>query len=112
MVDMQPAPGLAYDDNVNLDAQRAEHGSTVRSVTVGGKRFELPPQLTVKTIRLFSKIASGGPTAAAASLDVLLEALFGEQADEAAGLITVDELGVIMARYGMTPGESSASPGS
>lgn len=95
---------------VNLDAVHREQNSEPSTVEVDGLVFEIPARLTLKTMKTFTKLAIASGADAADALDVIMRALFGERADEAADHVGVDDLVEIIKSYGSSPGESSASP--
>jgi hypothetical protein len=107
-------PGKAIDLNA-VRAARAEElaGSEPDFISVGEDRYELPVELPVTVLEGFAKAANGDdPTA-------ILDAIRGILGDGANELVhkhklTVPELRYLLEQtvgeYGLTLGESSASP--
>lgn len=101
---------------IDLDQRRAEANAEPIEVVVAGRSFTLPAILPVALTLKVDQLARDGTTGeldattAEAVFRALVTGLAGDQAEELMELISLDELQHLMvAAYGMTVGESSAS---
>ena len=100
---------------IDLDQRRQEAHREPVEVVVGGRTFSLLPTLPVSLALQVDQLAGGDldPARIETVFRTLMHGLAGDQAEELAGLISLDELQALMVEaYGMTMGESEASAGS
>jgi hypothetical protein len=99
---------------IDLDAARAARREALGihpSVKIDGKTYDLPLELSIETVDLLESFGSNGNDYE--NVKALLPRLFGDQAEELRGSLSIADafevFGGLLGEYGIKPGEARAS---